>query len=1012
MARIDLDLNNLLKPIKEAQEQMSKLLSQMQEASKIGSGMSSGIKTQGVTPGNLSSYLKNLQQARMDAAASNVIQFPGAPLSNLASNQQVSSSTLAPQNPIAQAARANVSSNINPLSVAEAYNANLSINRSTGQRQEIINKLGKSEDPGVKFLGESLKTAVEDAQNAFKEFRELSKQMLDSNGKIIKDNTEVQKQVAEKLAQANKLQDQANSLQSELNKFAKNNGGGGGGDGPGSLFNRIGGWRGAALIAGAIGGAGLSVGGAYARAYQQDVFANLQAGSAIANANNITFQQQMGAAAPMSGRDILRNYGNLVAPDVIGNGGMIGTGGFRRALAAGSNMQAQEVSSSFFNGLLGIGGSAFRQGLTGAVIGGEAGSIIPGIGTIGAAAAGGILGLGSGLASGISNFADSKYIQQRGGMASFLPGFGNEAQRQRNLFGARYIEQQAQLAQQIQDQALSNPEAQRRAQGLDVRMATQQAQLAGTSLVGARSFNAFDYMTGTSAASFNNMVDRQAQAIAKEGVPFVLRDRDPQSIARGMFAGNVGALAARAGKMAGDLMLDSTELTGMGNMWQAFGGKGSEVGSLARLRFAGLGSAEQLGGQMFGLQSSTNRPLSIEDFKKALAEGVSAGFTSAPMMQAFMGTLTQLSQALGVADVNKASNTLNLMSAAMSTSGVGGLRSLREGAAAMASLGNYTGQGSGVVGMMKTMAGVGMGMGGAQGGNIANTMNSAQLNEARDALAQIAGAADPQAKLNQMEKAGTIKKDTARLARLNMGNIGGAAQALGAMADASQSQLRSIVNLTLGRGGIQAETSSIADMLRSGRSMKEIVKSDAFKDIDARITNAMQASGVDRNAGTLMVYEDALRSLSPEERKDFERRGGIARFKELADRETSGAGVARSNKFLQAQKSLTARLGAEANISAGGFLSDQSESVQGAAKDLGMSVSELKKAMGIAESGRIKSEDLTGFLMNRTGQGGTQTMITGFTTTALNQFAAAVKLGTTPNKQSEKLFNEILPGPK
>jgi len=1005
MSKINIDFNSILQPIKDAQNELTKLLSQMQEASKASQSMAAGIRSSGGSrfssieaAGN---YVKNMRSIHGD----NVIAMPGVPLSNLDPSQHASSPTTSPTNPIAQAARANVSSNLDSVSFARALNTSFDLQKSAPNRQAMINNLQKG-DQVSKYFGNQMSDIGTESANLQKQIADLSKQALDSNGREIKANTEANKKLQEAISQLNKTNDKLASIQDEANKYLKGAGGGDGG-GPtrgmfGRAFNAIGGIQGASRI----GAVGLAGGQIYNTIQRADVFAELQARGNTIGAQNALYHQQMSAAAPASGRDMLRAYGNLMAPDLVGSNSFIGTNGLSNARMAATNIQAKELATERTGAVLGVLGSM----ATGAVGGAVAGTIIPGLGNV----TGGIIGGIGGLVSGIAGLSGNKYVQSQGGVAGYTLGLaGPQADRQRRLFESSQLAQAVQLSQQIQEQELNRPEMERRARGLDIRTAAMSAMLAGTSLVGGRSVNGLDMMAGTSLSR----VGQEISGIRNNYSPEVVMPRRPsaremelmpvtgaqdlmsynlatvRSTGRAMdiarqeraIEARKAAIGDRAARTAADLLMDPAEFGQTANMFMAYGGRRQDAYSFAKMRFAGVGGSEQLASQMFGLQSSTNTPLQLSEFKKVLSEGVAAGFSSAPLMQAFMGTLTQLSQSLGTTNVNALSGDLNMMSAGLSVTGKGGMRSLREAAMAMSSMGSYTGQTSGVVGMMKTVAGYSGGLSIQSGLSVANTMNSAQLTETRDSLEKIANSSDPQKTLNELERSGKISKDASRIARTNMANVGGAARALGAMADASQAQIRGVVNLALGGSTTFGDISK-----RMGALMQQKggTRTEEFKNLEAQLSVAIEGSGVDRNAAFMMARDAAFSGMSVEQRASATRNlrasGG-----EFGQAQREGEARAKTDKFLAAQKSLNARLGTEAAIEAGGFASEST--ISGVAKDLGTDAAGLRKRLGLGEKDKIRSEDLAGLAAQ--GAGAVNTVnIGGFASSALNSLGLAFSI--------------------
>lgn len=1033
MSKINIDFNSILQPIKDAQNELTKLLSQMQEASKASQSMAAGIRSSGGSrfssieaAGN---YVKNMRSIHGD----NVIAMPGVPLSNLDQSQHASSSTTSPTNPIAQAARANVSSNLDAVSFGRALNTSFDLQKSAPNRQAMINNLQKG-DQVSKYFGNQMSDAAGESASLQKQIADLSKQALDSNGREIKANTEANKKLQEAISQLNKTNDKLASIQDEANKYIKNGGGGGGGDGGGPEdsggllrrgYRKIGGARGIGAIAALAGGA-LN---AYGEFVQKDATSLLNTNTNLASAQQALFQQQMGAAAPMSGRDILRNYGDLMSRDTVGRNSYLGTGGFGRAQAEAKAIQAQRLSgstTSFFGGLVASAGAGAVAGVSAAslpaalVAATGLGAPIAALGATGLGALGAVAAGGSYLYKNAS-----EYLKSKGGYAGII---GTDAgKRAKDLYRSGLMSEEVSLSKQMQENELDSIQNLRRASGLDIRTAALRVQMTGTSMVGGRSMNALNAMAGVDLGKLSDTLSVQSQI--NEARLEAVRSLPPETrtafVSGGTFfrpeskavqvavsssaarmrqmddalvqynttnegiANQKLAAANRAAATAKDTLMDPSEYGQTGNLLTSVLGRkasGAETTAFAKMRFAGVGSTEQMASQMLGLQSSTNSPLSLAEFKKTLSEGVSAGFSSAPLMQAFVGTLTQLSQNLGVTDVNTTARDLNMLSSGLSVTGTGGMRSLREASAAMGSINAYTGQSAGVVGMLKTVAGYSAGVGLQSGLGVMNTMNISQLNETRASLEKIANSPNPQQTLNELEKSGKISLDAARMARLNINNVGGAANAARAMSDAAQAPIRGLVNLALGG---KSAFKDIAGRMGQLMLTKGGMKSEEYKTLEAQLSTAIEGSGVDRNSAFIMAKEAAFSGMTSEQRASAERNmsGSKGAF---AKAQRAGEATAKSDEFLAAQKSLSARLGVEAALNVGGNASD--DSLASAAKGLGMSVPQLKEKIGGKGATSVRASDLAAFMSESAGQTNTVN-IGGFSTLAISQFAMAVAKG-------------------
>lgn len=990
MSRINIDFNSILQPIKDAQNELTKLLSQMQEASQASRNLASGMRSSGGPRFSsieaAANYTKNMRAIHGD----NVIAMPGVPFSNLDPSQQISSSTNNPINPVAQAARANVVSNLDAVSFGRALNDSASLVKQGQTRQELISNL-MAGDRTSKYFGNQLQEAGITNKNLKIEMEQASRQALDENGKLIKDNAEAVKRLTDAIKKLEKSNDELASIQDEANRFLKSGGGGGGGEGSGStpgglrgIYNRIGGAVGITKgIAATIGIAGTAL-NAYGQLVQKDAMANLNTQTNLGAANAALFQQQMAAAAPMSGRDILRSYGNLMAPDLVGTNSYLGQGGLGRAQRAAKAIQEQRLSGSsmsFWGGLaasagtgaaVAVGAAKVPALMTAAMSGGVA-APLSGIMLAGAAAAGAVT-----AGAGYLWNNGSEWLRSQGGYAGVI-GMDAGKRAQQQYRSERQLEEVS-LANQMQENELNSLQNLRRARGLDTRTAALATQRAGTSLVGGMSTSGLDLMAGGNLSTIAANIEKD-RAIASDNKNYSMSERKA-ALAR-LQKGPLD----RAMRIGADTLMDPAEYAQAGNLLTSVIGRKASEGettSFAKMRFAGVGSTEQLASQMLGLQGATNTPLSLSEFKKTLSEGVAAGFSTAPLMQAFMGTLTQLSQNMGITNVNATAGDLNLLSTGLSVTGRGGVRSLREAAAAMGSLANYTGQTGGLVGMLKSVAGYSSGLGIRGGLEMANTMNYATMAESQNVFQQIAGSSNPIASLQKMEREGKISTDQARLVRLNINNIGGLAQSMKAMGDAARAPIRGAVNLALGGTDSYSNISEqMKNLLLSGKG-----RSEEFKTLEAKLAAAIQSSGVDRNTALLMVKEDMFAGMSPEQRertqKLLTKSGGA-----FAAAQAEGAAKAKEDKFFVAQKALNARLGVEAALNTGGFADEAT--LKEAAKETGIDIATIKKQLG-NKDGKVLAQDLAGFLSMGAGQQNAVT-INGFSTQALTQFTEAINSG-------------------
>jgi hypothetical protein len=583
------------------------------------------------------------------------------------------------------------------------------------------------------------------------------------------------KELAEKKAELAKAVSSAAESQERLADASKaaesilTGGGGGSGSGGGKSFVESFGEATRAIAritaaAQAIGGAVLGFQGAQQAGYRQDVYSNMQAVQAAGGVESIAFQRQMGAMNLTSGANVMRYFGNYAAPD--SQFSYLGTAGRRNADATARQMSQNELDiarrdqtltlGQFGLSALGrIGGGIAAGAGTGALTGAFGGPI----GAAGGALLGGLAGLGSVLGSmgGLaSEYGANQATRAQGGLAGTMFGgllYGGQsnqmADNARTQFFNEQMLRQDQRRQALQDAEMQRADVQRRILGYDEYRRGVSVRQAGASLIGGLSSSGFEDII---AGAGNIPVERAGTLPGR-----VLRGDTMSSMGTGELATRLRrrflgtsqaevqtAVSAEDQRvqpfidMSASRGLSIPEFASIRNQLSGVlssGASYAQAGRLTDLSRAGLGSQEQLLGNVMGLQQTTGNQTGLKQLESVLASAVSTGFDRAQFAQRFVATVTELSASLRTSDTSRTASALGMTSQAL-TGQSGSLLGLSLAQQGLQQVGQFTGQTQGLTGTLKAMALFGAGGTVGTGANLIQGMNAFQLQQGQDIISK------------------------------------------------------------------------------------------------------------------------------------------------------------------------------------------------------------------------------------------------------------------------------------
>lgn len=137
---------------------------------------------------------------------------------------------------------------------------------------------------------------------------------------------------------------------------------------------------------------------------------------------------------------------------------------------------------------------------------------------------------------------------------------------------------------------------------------------------------------------------------------------------------------------------------------------GRRTSRLLDMGYAGLGSQEQILGNVAALNNVTGQADNTSKLTQIMAQAVALGFDKSRTGQQFIGAVTDLSRSLGITETGAVGKSLALGASIMSATGTPNELSLAAAQKGMGEYAAYTSQTGGFVGAMKMRAAFGSGM--------------------------------------------------------------------------------------------------------------------------------------------------------------------------------------------------------------------------------------------------------------------------------------------------------------
>ena len=725
MAKIDIDLSDLLAPIRQMREEMQRLVETMRQLSQFQNqvGRASG-------GGNVTLQGANGLSVARDYAGrplpNNVVSIGGGtfiPPTNInPAGIQPPALAAATYNPLA-AARQGV--NIVSAMAGQAAMQNPQAKREMDDLQKILK--GHTDKSG-QLIADFLKKSESDLGEVSKLLGEKKRELalaMANNAENIKELTDSADELSKKF---NTLNSSVGMMTEAAKDFVKQTGGGdgGAGGGGGGWWSKYGGTvgRGAAGLA-ATAAFGFQMASAYsgfqATGYQQNLSALREIPQNIAAAESLRYQKYMAVAAPTTGEQFLEAYGNLLTPGKK-TFTYLGVGN-RQAVAAESKkifqeeLKASEAERKSAT-LGGIGSAIGTAALSIGAIAAGAGLGVTGVGAVAgipliAAGVGGVIKSGTDLFGRIMGAETGLAGQKEGGVFG-MTGAGlihenaaENARRQMARFGATQTVSEEANQRMLLDSEKQRIVARRLAMGIDENLAALRMQTAATTMAGGAAVTGFE--------AFKNLSPEKAEALA------------------GRYA-KLGYSIPEVGQIY--------------NQYASVMGTTKGAGNLLGLTRAGVGSAEQMASNILGISAVSGKVGDMKQLENVFAKAFETGLKGAPSIQRFAQAAIEMSSALKLQSADNAASMLSSLTSAMAGKTGSPLMYLGEAKAGLSALAAATGSTSGLMGTMKVLSGASQGLGMGALGLVAGS-NVVQVQEA---ASQLAGPVEDYTKLTGLAR--------------------------------------------------------------------------------------------------------------------------------------------------------------------------------------------------------------------------------------------------------------------
>ena len=682
-------------------------------------------------------------------------------------------------------------------------------------------------------------------------------------------------------------------------------GGGGGPSGPGgggrwsrfkNFMGGIGGAASAIGVAQAVGQIGLTAADMYQQGQRQALFSDLQSAQAAGASEATRFSRELGAMDMTRGENVMRNFGNYMNPGA--NYSYIGTNGRKRAMEEAkrinnNQMLIEEQQSNITlakGGLkaLGIGAAAWGGFQTGSLL--AAGALATGIGApaapflpfIGAATATVAALSAANLGGSVSEYGENLAVRSRGGIAGTWIGgkmYGDKAAAMAaGVSEATWTQQQLREEQNrniLQDSELQSATARREAMGYDEYRKGFAVRMAGASGAGRYSVSGYE---GIEALAKKIPILQLPTVSGAALVSDMSRagSGDLASRLRKRWGGNAADVASTEQtltdrsneliEMSASRQMSMSQFAGVQNMLTGRLGGGAAsmtmAGRFVDLSRAGLGSQEQLAGNLSSLQAVGGTQNNLKQLEAVLSNAVASGFNKADFAQRFVATVAELASSLKTSDTNRMATTLAATSMALSGGNKGDILGMQLAQQGMSQVGGYTGQNTGLVGTMKAYALFGAGGTMAGGANLISGMNAYQLGSAIEGIDTGKMSTDPRisnaVRSSRMDVSKRMfGKEFTSLSATQQGQVMASVRGqFAATQNAAWSPVRGVVNAAA------SSNTAYTELLEKGKSALRSGNKEQYQEVLARVAALGPVNGMDSMGVTAGFAQEVSQGIT------------------------------------------------------------------------------------------------------------------------------------------------------
>lgn len=739
MTRLNIDLSELLAPIRQMREEIQKMNDALKATVQLQSQMAAHQRQ------SANKYSPTTSGLALEIQDKIITR--GGPSNNVYSIGTGAPIPPSNVNPIGMPIPSNawqVKSILNQKDFAPSFagalanQAEFGLANSKKERDELIKTLGSQTDKSAQMMRGLLLQQVEKFSNLEKIFKEQTANLeIDpETGKILNATTTQLQELNKTIKELNKTNTELASVQAAATTKAQAGGPGGPTDGGPPSLRDV--WKSASFAdkSYAIAGAGLQAAGVGFKIFgeykgfqslgmQQDFSVRMNLARDVAAVNQYKAQEYMAQVAPTTGEQFVKTYGNLLTPgkETFKYLGLTNRVKAQREAEQYTKLdreaEATRLESERASGIGGIlsgfGGASFIKFLGSqagrklletqaakmaarSAVAGAVGSFLPVVGNL----ATGVIGttasaalMGYSLIQGYREYKN--YEQTTSTTRTGLEKGGSSFAKQQEM--AKYGQEVQKISETLEKRAafeqaeLSSVQAKRLSMGIDENLAAMRMRTAATSMAGGAAVSGFEI--------FKNLSPARAEALAE-----------------------------RYAKLGYSI----PEVGQIYNTYAGVMGTTQGAGKLLGLSRAGVGSVEQIAGNVLGISAVSGKKGDLKQLEDIFAKAFEAGLKGAPSIQRFSQAAVEMSAALKIQSATGAAGFLSTLTGAMAGKTGSAAMYLEEAKTGLAGLAATTGATTGFMGAVKVMAGAGAGLNIGTGLGAVSRSNIVQVQEALQQL--------------------------------------------------------------------------------------------------------------------------------------------------------------------------------------------------------------------------------------------------------------------------------------